>query len=730
MVSVLRQVEVASDADVSKARRAVREALQGHPEEAVDRAEIVMSELATNALFHGGGVAAATIAIEGGIARIEVGDYSRRAPLLAAGSPDAMTGRGLDLVVRIVAQWGVLPASHGKVVWAEVDTREAPPDNRSAKDILDAWPDLLDDPDDVVRVPISLGEVPTELLVAAKRHIDNLVREFELAAGGGRSGTTAPLPTALGELLDRVVNRFEDARLEIKRQATEAARAGASHTRLELKLPLDIADAAQEYLHALDEIDGYSRANRLLTLETPPQHRVFRHWYVGEIVRQLRAAERGHAPPDVVPFEARLLAEVDAAETSRRAADRAARLYSVAVVLASATTAEEVAAAVLTEGVGALGASGGGVLLATDAEHLAVPGTVGYDELTVEKLRNESRDAEVPAAYALRTGEAVWLETIEERDARFPSLAGLEPNTIAMCAVPVAAGGALLGALRFSFTDRRLFDDDEQRFVLALAAEAAEALQRAQLLDSERRTRHRLERLTAVLQQSLLPEALPTVDGADLGAVYSASGEGEGAGGDFYDIFRVTDNAWGLAMGDVRGRGAQAAALTSLARYTIRTAATLGRSPGEVLEVLNDAFHSDDDPERFCSAIFAVLELTASGATLTYANAGHPPIAAIRSGSAELLAPTGGLVGIELGAKFAERQVDVTTGEAVVLYTDGITESRNGSDEFGEARLVDLLQLLHGEPAQTIADRLTEAARGFSGNGATDDSAVFVVAIT
>src|SRR5207237_4441133 len=142
-------------------------------------------------------------------------------------------------------------------------------------------------------------------------------------------------------------------------------------------------------------------------------------------------------------------------------------LYNVAVALAKAVTPEDVASAVLTEGVGALGASGGGMLLADDESRLSVPGTVGYDERTVERLRGEARDAELPAAYALRTGEAVWLETVEQRDASFPAMAGFEPGTVAMCAVPVATPDAVLGAIRFSFSERRLFDEDEQRFVLA-----------------------------------------------------------------------------------------------------------------------------------------------------------------------------------------------------------------------------------------------------------------------
>jgi serine phosphatase RsbU (regulator of sigma subunit) len=415
----------------------------------------------------------------------------------------------------------------------------------------------------------------------------------------------------------------------------------------------------------------------------------------------------------VVPFEQRLLDEMDAAEHARRAAERAARLYAVAVALAAAATPEEVAAAVLQEGVAALGASGGGVLLATENDRLFVPATVGYDAPVVARLREEAWDAELPAASALRTGEPVWLETIEERDRRFPALAGFEPETIAMCAIPVASADEVLGALRFSFTERRLFDEDEQRFVLALAAETSQALQRAQV--------------SALLQQSLLPAALPEVPGIELGAAYSAAGAS--VGGDFYDAFSVARNRWGITMGDVRGRGPRAAALTGLARYTIRTAARLGRGPAEVLEVLNAAMAAEGDDEQFCTAVFATVEVSSHGTRLTVANGGHPPVAVIRQGRLSFLAPTGGLLGVVEAATFGVATVGLGPGDALVLYTDGISEARNGAEEFGDARLADFLRQFREAPAQELADGIIEAAQAFRTEAANDDAAAFVLRV-
>ncbi|HEX6476370.1 MAG TPA: GAF domain-containing protein, partial [Acidimicrobiales bacterium] len=171
----------------------------------------------------------------------------------------------------------------------------------------------------------------------------------------------------------------------------------------------------------------------------------------------------------------------------------AARLYSLLGALTGASTTEAVAQAVLNEGVAALGATGGGMLLAVDEEQIIVPGAVGYEQVLVDRLRAESRDAELPAAFSLRTGEPVWIESEAERDVRFPELAGIEAGTVSMCAVPLEINGRRIGALRFSFSEPKIFDDDERRFVLTLAAQCTQALDRAQQYGARQEASRRLQ---------------------------------------------------------------------------------------------------------------------------------------------------------------------------------------------------------------------------------------------
>lgn len=473
---------------VPYARRWVADALDvTELAELVPDAELVVSELVTNALLHAGSPVTLRVTTERDSVRIEVGDGSRRAPLRALARPEAMTGRGLSLVAALSREWGVEPSpGGGKVVWCELALVGAPDpvpadDDFDVDALLAEWDDV--DPDAEPRYTIELGDVPTDLLLGAKAHVDNIVREFTLAATGAASGHGAAIPPHLASLIEDVVSGFADARQAIKRQAIDAATRGDPRTTLTLSLPVSAADAGERYLAALDEADTYARAARLLTLETPPQHQVFRRWYVESLVAQLRAAAAGREPEPGESFERRLLHELRVVSAARRVAEQAARLQAVTAALAAANDATDVGQVVLTEAVAALGASGGGLIL-LDHDHVDVKASVGYDATLLDRLRSEPSDAPLPAAESLRTGQAVWIESRQERDERFPELTGLEPATIAMCAVPLVLSGRVLGALRFSFDQPRLFDAAERRFVETLAGQTAQALGRAQALDA------------------------------------------------------------------------------------------------------------------------------------------------------------------------------------------------------------------------------------------------------
>jgi serine phosphatase RsbU (regulator of sigma subunit)/anti-sigma regulatory factor (Ser/Thr protein kinase) len=693
----------------------------------IDDAVLVASELASNAMLHAGGIAAVGVAEHGDAVRVTVHDRTRVPPVIGRQSAEAMTGRGLRLVASLSAEWGAEPTTDGKVVWADLtEAHSSAP--FTPGDLLEMWDDdgWPDDDGQVVRHRVWLGDVPTSLLLPAKAHVDNLVREFTLAARGAETQVSAELPAHLASLVEAVVTRFSEARQAIKRQALAAANQGLSHVRLELNLPASAAEAGEDYLRALDEADSYCHAARLLTVESPPQHRLFRQWYVGELVAQLRAAEAGRPAPPTVPFEERLLRAFDTVATAQAASERTARLLDLSTALARAATHEAVAAAVLEQGVAALGASGGGLLLGTEAEHLVVSGTVGYDEQLVERLRAQSRDAELPAAAALRTGTPVWIESREERDRRFPELTSLERATVSMCAVPLVVGDDRLGALRFSFLRPRLFDEDERRFVLALAAQTSQALDRAQLYEQ------RLE-FSRRLQLSLLPRRLIPPPYIDIAGVYHALGDGAELGGDIYDIWSMSEGLWGLAIADASGTGPEAAALTAMVRFSLRALGSGEVAAESVLSTLNRALLGAEvgglEGERFCTAVFGVLE-PGPRSTVTLAGGGHPSPMIRRAGGLIEEIPVGGsLLGVLHDVEFGSATVALDPGDALVMFTDGVIEARRGQVMFGTEGVRAVLAAAPGG-AGALASAIEEAVLSHTGGVVTDDLAVLVIEST
>jgi serine phosphatase RsbU (regulator of sigma subunit) len=400
----------------------------------------------------------------------------------------------------------------------------------------------------------------------------------------------------------------------------------------------------------------------------------------------------------------------------------AARLYSLLAALTGASTVEAVADAVLTEGVTALGADGGGMLLATDENQIIVPGAVGYEQVVVDRLRAESPSAELPAAFALRTGQPVWVENEADRDARFPELAGIEEGTASICAVPLEVNGRRIGALRFSFSEAKVFDESERRFVFTLAGQCAQALDRAQQYTT------RLE-ASKRLQRSLLPPELPRIPTLEVAAGYSPLGSGLEIGGDFYDAWQVGDR-WAFAIGDVGGSGLETAALTAQVRFTLRALTISTTSPKEVVELLDASLLSSaeawGDEERFCTAIFGFVSVREAGVTLQMAGGGHPPPVVRRAdGRVEELAPLGSLLGMLDEAEVGERTLSLSAGDCLLLFTDGLAEARRDREQFGTERIVETFARAPLD-AKGVVAATQQAVLAFSEGSLGDDLAILV----
>lgn len=260
--------------------------------------------------------------------------------------------------------------------------------------------------------------------------------------------------------------------------------------------------------------------------------------------------------------------------------------------------------------------------------------------------------------------------------------------------------------------------------------ELLEARQRAD------RERARVQELAATLQRSLVPPSLSPPEGLDACTYYHPA-SADDVGGDFYDLFPLTRDKWGFFLGDVSGKGAGAAAVTSLTRYTLRAAAVYDDDPVHVLRnldtVLSHEFHGDDP--RFCTVIFGVMTPAIGGAgfDVELAGGGHPPALLIGAdGLTRYVHTTGGnAVGILPQPQFVSVRMHLAAGDTLVLYTDGLTEARTGA---GSVRYDDHDALLdfaasHGPAtAKTIVESI-QLLLGSFGSGLEDDVAVMALGV-
>ncbi|MFC0842956.1 SpoIIE family protein phosphatase [Streptomyces noboritoensis] len=251
------------------------------------------------------------------------------------------------------------------------------------------------------------------------------------------------------------------------------------------------------------------------------------------------------------------------------------------------------------------------------------------------------------------------------------------------------------------------------------------------------REREELKRLNATLQQTLLPPALVSVPGLNVAAHYHIA-SADKVGGDFYDLFPLTDGTWGLFLGDVCGKGATAAAITSLARYTLRAAAVYDPDPAAVLSNLNTVLNHEyngTDP-RFCTVVFGLLTPDADrdGFRVTLASGGHPPALLIRAdGSADFLPTPGGqLIGVLPDAHIATTTVRLDPGDTLLLHTDGLTEAHTAQlgdgDRYGDEALLDFVRALGPTTAAHTVAAVRDLLDTF-GTGVDDDTAVLAISV-
>jgi PAS domain S-box-containing protein len=287
--------------------------------------------------------------------------------------------------------------------------------------------------------------------------------------------------------------------------------------------------------------------------------------------------------------------------------------------------------------------------------------------------------------------------------------------------VPLNARGRLLGAMSFvSGGSGRRFDEHDLNFAIDLARRASNAIDNARLFEDR-------NRVAETLETSLRPPTLPEIPGIDPGARYRPAGTGSEVAGDFYDVFERHRGDWFAVVGDVSGKGAEAAAVMALARYTVRTAALARSRPSEVLQILNEALLRSAS-DRFCTATLLRIRPGADGMRVTVSSGGHPrPLILRGDGSIEDVDADGTLLGMFESPTLRDVEVKLEHDDVVIAYTDGVVEERRDEEFFGEPRLKEVLGGCRGLAAADLAERIVRAVEDFGRGAPADDIAILAL---
>ena len=608
------------------------------------------------------------------------------------GVTPADPGRERDFVVSYfpVRRGGVEVIGVGTVVLDVTDRKAA---ERALRAQTDRYETLL----------LALSEVGEGMVVLEGEHVVYANQAFQTMTGYGYDELRA-----MESVFELVVPEARDearARADVRRKRElvdphyELAVRHRAGTVLDLEVagvPLEI-EGAQQLVIVVRDVTARRRAE-------------------GERERLLAAERDARAEAEAAHERSRFLAEASAAFDQSLDVQRTTELAAALAI----KDAPSSAMVVLTP--------------AGDPARLAAatsrdPRTEAVLRTTLQQYPLQERATEHPVMEAARTGRAVVVRDFSRTglavDDQHESMLR-EIGSSAMIAMPLRARDRTLGAIALGYDEpldgpevaaqQRLFED--------FAARAALALDNARLYEER-------SHIARTLQRSLLPTELPRIPGTELAARYLAAGEGNEVGGDFYDGFALGGNEWALVIGDVCGKGAEAAAITALARYTARAAVLHSRRPSRVLGELNEALLRQQIDYRFCTVAFAALQPLSSGAfAVRMAAGGHPlPLVLRADGTSEYAGSPGTLLGIVDRPQLPEREFVLEPGDALVLYTDGVIEASPVDDVLGPEAFAEYVTTLHGADAATIAARIEQTVLGVQDGGLRDDVALLVLRV-
>ena len=418
-----------------------------------------------------------------------------------------------------------------------------------------------------------------------------------------------------------------------------------------------------------------------------------------------------------IQLAARYTGEIEALARAESLARHLTRLQSVTAGLSGALTPEQIAEVIVDQGLTAVGAHAGSLSITRDGgKTLELVRAIGYPEDFAAAWTQMPAEERPVAAEALRRGTPIFFSNADGiREALAESLAGryaMLPYEGARAIVPLRGPRGTLGVLSFAFPGPRGFSDEDRTFIGTLGDQCAQALDRAAQYEHE-------HHVAETLQRALLPQALPELPGLALRAAYRPGGRLE-VGGDWYDAFMLSDGRVVVCIGDVVGRGLDAAVVMGQVRQAIRAVALSGDGPAAILEHAATVLSLAHGGDGMATAVVGILD--PSTVSFTYASAGHPaPIVTGPGGAIERLTVGGPPLGVLANVPYRELTTALLPGGTLVLYTDGLVESLRDAAA-AEAVLLEAIATETAQPSEDQAAAIL--ARAASAQPLVDDLAI------
>ena len=720
-------------AAVAAARRFVRETLiswgLSYVDDRVADAVLLASELVTNAIVHAGTPVQLTCRLDGPTVEVSVLDrHPARVipdPPSAGVDVDRPSGRGLLLPVALSSSWGVTYASAAKMIWFRLGPDTAadgpaaagpapaldevqdgdrqdsgwyrPHADRRARDLIQlSYDELLGHAVALAREAVGadaayalIADEDGELRMraAAGRGVPHLRFDEAAGAGGQDAADSASMSTFL-DLYNQFAERGADV-AQAQRGELSGLGEGDEPLRSLLTVPF--------------QVDG--RVTGMLAVAAAEPDR----FVEADLARVQRVADQFAAP-----LERARITEHDRVRRGRLS------FLAEASDLLAGTLDQEKTVALAAQLVVPRLAAWCAAWLPDDDGELRPVYVWHADEAQVDELTALLRDVPAPQ---VPLGDSPWQWPLAAPASGGPGPAAELASDPAWC-FPLVARDRNLGI----FVIGRPRDGAPAREAMELAEDltrrVALALDNARLYSEQRKA-------TNALQRSLLPPELPDIPGIELAASYEAAGEGNEVGGDFYDVFEAAGGRWRFAIGDVCGKGPEAAAVTGLTRHALRILAREGHDIPTVLERLNALIVEEGSRAPFVTLIHGEL-IPAAGpgkaATVSLVCAGHPPPLVLRAGgSVKAVADAQPLLGVVEGITFDRNVARLSPGDVLLCVTDGVTERRSGDrlldDDDG---LQDLFGECSGQNAGSIVARIQRAVSEFGSGPPTDDTALLV----